>query len=338
MILLLSTSDTDLLSARASGAAVPAGQPGPPRRRPTCRPCSTASTSSCVRILGGRRTWEEGLDALLRRRPCRSSCSAASRRPDAELMELSTVPAGRGRRGARLPRPGRPGQPGRAARLPVRHACCSPATASTPPAPTPAWGAARAAARRREHGPDGRGPLLPRPPPGREHRLRRRAVPTRSRPRAAGRCRSSAPRCARRRRRAAGRRWREADALVVTVLAAGGTTPGRRVGAGGDDEAWDVGALADLDVPILQGLCLTSLARGVGGQRRRAVPAGRRDPGRDPGVRRPDHHRAVLVQGDRRRRADRLRRRPRAGRPGGRHRGARTPGCGTSRRPSGGSC
>ncbi|MGW0203815.1 cobaltochelatase subunit CobN, partial [Nonomuraea sp. NPDC003201] len=29
-------------------------------------------------------------------------------------------------------------------------------------------------------------------------------------------------------------------------------------GAGGDDEAWDVGALAALDVPILQGLCLTT--------------------------------------------------------------------------------
>jgi cobaltochelatase CobN len=29
-------------------------------------------------------------------------------------------------------------------------------------------------------------------------------------------------------------------------------------GAGGDDEAWDVGVLAELDVPILQGLCLTS--------------------------------------------------------------------------------
>ncbi|WP_425296527.1 cobaltochelatase subunit CobN, partial [Nocardia cyriacigeorgica] len=29
-------------------------------------------------------------------------------------------------------------------------------------------------------------------------------------------------------------------------------------GAGGHDEAWDVGALAELDVPILQGLCLTT--------------------------------------------------------------------------------
>jgi cobaltochelatase CobN len=49
---------------------------------------------------------------------------------------------------------------------------------------------------------------------------------------------------------------RRADALVVTVLAAGGSTPAA-VSAGGDDEAWDIGALAGLDVPILQGLCLT---------------------------------------------------------------------------------
>ncbi|MFB9247000.1 cobaltochelatase subunit CobN [Sphaerisporangium melleum] len=48
----------------------------------------------------------------------------------------------------------------------------------------------------------------------------------------------------------------QVDALVVTVLAAGGTRPAT-ASAGGDDEAWDVGALARLDVPILQGLCLT---------------------------------------------------------------------------------
>ncbi|GAB3883047.1 cobaltochelatase subunit CobN [Kibdelosporangium lantanae] len=49
----------------------------------------------------------------------------------------------------------------------------------------------------------------------------------------------------------------EADALVVTVLAAGGTKPAA-ASAGGDEDAWDVGALAALDVPILQGLCLTT--------------------------------------------------------------------------------
>lgn len=46
------------------------------------------------------------------------------------------------------------------------------------------------------------------------------------------------------------------DALVTTVLAAGGTKPAT-AGAGEDDEAWDVEKLAALDIPILQGLCLT---------------------------------------------------------------------------------
>ena len=53
------------------------------------------------------------------------------------------------------------------------------------------------------------------------------------------------------------RTLRAADAMVVTVLAAGGTKPAG-ASAGGDDEAWDVAELAALDVPILQGLCLTS--------------------------------------------------------------------------------
>lgn len=46
------------------------------------------------------------------------------------------------------------------------------------------------------------------------------------------------------------------DALVTTVLAAGGTTPAS-ASAGEDDEAWDVQRLAALDLPIVQGLCLT---------------------------------------------------------------------------------
>ena len=49
---------------------------------------------------------------------------------------------------------------------------------------------------------------------------------------------------------------RDYDALITTVLAAGGTRPAT-ASAGGDDDAWDVQALAALDVPILQGLCLT---------------------------------------------------------------------------------
>ncbi len=49
----------------------------------------------------------------------------------------------------------------------------------------------------------------------------------------------------------------ELDALVVTVLAAGGSTPAA-ASAGGADETWDVERIAALDIPVLQGLCLTS--------------------------------------------------------------------------------
>ena len=47
------------------------------------------------------------------------------------------------------------------------------------------------------------------------------------------------------------------DALVVTVLASGGSNAG-------DTETWDAGALAALNVPLVQGLCLTSSPRAVG--------------------------------------------------------------------------
>ena len=50
---------------------------------------------------------------------------------------------------------------------------------------------------------------------------------------------------------------RRCDALVVTVLAAGGTVASD-ASAGGAEDAWDVGALAALDVPLVQGLCLTT--------------------------------------------------------------------------------
>ena len=48
---------------------------------------------------------------------------------------------------------------------------------------------------------------------------------------------------------------RTVDAMVVTVLAAGGSRPATAQ-AGGDDGAWDVGELARLDVPVIQGLVL----------------------------------------------------------------------------------
>ncbi len=50
---------------------------------------------------------------------------------------------------------------------------------------------------------------------------------------------------------------RTVDAMVVTVLAAGGSRPATAQ-AGGDDGAWDVGELARLDIPVVQGLVLGS--------------------------------------------------------------------------------
>ena len=47
------------------------------------------------------------------------------------------------------------------------------------------------------------------------------------------------------------------DTLIVTVLAGGGATAAD-ASAGGDEDSWNVGALAALDIPVIQGLCLTS--------------------------------------------------------------------------------
>ena len=47
------------------------------------------------------------------------------------------------------------------------------------------------------------------------------------------------------------------DALIVTVLAAGGVNA-TDASAGGDDDAWNVAALTALDVAVVQGLCLSS--------------------------------------------------------------------------------
>ncbi|HEX8865408.1 MAG TPA: hypothetical protein VF821_07080, partial [Lentzea sp.] len=60
MILLLSTSDTDLLSARASEAEYRLGNPA--RLTPDDLPALVQDVNLVVvRILGGRRMWEEGL-------------------------------------------------------------------------------------------------------------------------------------------------------------------------------------------------------------------------------------------------------------------------------------
>src|SRR4051812_23188026 len=89
---LLSTSDTDLLSARASGADWRLGNPSR---------LDDASTTALVdgadlvvvRLLGVRRQYEELLAPLLAG-PAPVVVLGGEALPDAELMELSTVPMG----------------------------------------------------------------------------------------------------------------------------------------------------------------------------------------------------------------------------------------------------
>ena len=164
-IALLSTSDTDLLSARASGADYVWANPVPPRPpvhgrdHRGCRPRGRAHPGLAAR-------------PVLRLRPhpgdraCRWSCSVASSSPSAELMELlDGADRRRGRRRtATSPRAARPTWRSCTRSSPTP--CCSPARASRPPArAAPAWGARceRPAADQRTR-PARRRAVLPRPP------------------------------------------------------------------------------------------------------------------------------------------------------------------------------
>ena len=95
MLLLLSTSDTDLLSARAATADGAEYRLANPARTDVADlPALLAGVDAViVRILGGRRAWEAGLDAVLDS-GLPVVVLGGELTPDAELMELSTVPAG----------------------------------------------------------------------------------------------------------------------------------------------------------------------------------------------------------------------------------------------------
>ncbi|MGP4028662.1 cobaltochelatase subunit CobN [Actinomadura sp. 3N407] len=250
-VLLLSTSDTDLLSARASGAAYRLGNPA--RLAVDDLPALVDGTDLViVRLLGGRRAWEDGLDALLAG-PRPVVVVGGEQAPDAELMELSSVTGGVCADAHAYLAHGGPGN------LAELHAFLSDTVLLTgrgfaPPAPTPTWGRPERDFRAVE------GPVV-----GvlyyRAHHMAGNTAFVealcaaivdaggRPLPVFCSSLRTAEP--------ALLDTLREADALVVTVLAAGGSRPAT-AGAGGDDEAWDVGALAELDVPILQGLCLTT--------------------------------------------------------------------------------
>lgn len=243
--LLVSTADTELLAAHASDVSWKIANPA--RLALDDLPMLLDGVAFVVvRLLGGRQAWPEGLDAV--------RCSGlpvivlgGEPTPDAELQALSArVPAGLVTEALAYL------LAGGAANLTQLHHFLSDTLQMTgvgfaPPAPTPSYGVGRTY----ESGP---GPTI-----GviyyRAHEL-------------AGNtgfvdalCEALVDKganplpvyCASLRSVPDGliELLRRCDALVVTVLAAGGANAA-------DEESWSVSALAELDMPILQALCLTS--------------------------------------------------------------------------------
>ena len=97
VLLLLSTSDTDLRSARAGseGSAVPWRWANPARVDPQEDLPGLLEDVDLVvvRLLGGRQAWEAGLDALLAG-SVPVVVLGGEQAPDAQLMASSTVPVG----------------------------------------------------------------------------------------------------------------------------------------------------------------------------------------------------------------------------------------------------
>ena len=250
-IALLSTSDTDLLSARSSGADYALANPSRLDVNDALPAVIADADLVVVRLLGSVRSWQDGFDVVLGAdRPV--VVLGGEQTPDAELMSHSTVPVGTAAEAHLYLAEGGP------ANLANLHDFLSDTVLLTgegfePPVALPAWGWAERPASDlpkvgvlyyRAHEASGNSAFA--------HQLADAIDATGH---AVG-----APIFSSSLRSAPDDLYDalgDLDALIVTVLAAGGTTPGTS-GAGGDDEAWDVERMKALDIPILQGLCLTS--------------------------------------------------------------------------------
>jgi cobaltochelatase CobN len=256
-ILLLSTSDTDLLSARAAEGPVAYRFANPSRLGLDELPgLLDGAGLVVVRLLGGLRAWQEGLDLLLAEgRPV--VVLTGEQAPDAQLMAASTVPVGIAAEAHAYLAHGGPANLEQLARF-LSDTVLLTGHGFDPPAPAPSWGP------------------LPRDPAAndgptvavlyyRAHHMSGNtafvgalcdaieAAGGRALPLYVASLRTPEPDLI--------AELSAADAIVTTVLAAGGTRPAE-VSAGGDDELWDAGALTGLDVPILQALCLTGSRAG----------------------------------------------------------------------------
>ncbi|MEU5067929.1 cobaltochelatase subunit CobN [Streptomyces virginiae] len=257
MILLLSTSDTDLLSARAANTAdapVPYRFANPSRLPLDDLPgLLDGADLVVVRLLGGLRAWQDGLDLLLAPGQTRPVVVLTGEQaPDAQLMEASTVPIGIAAEAHAYLAHGGPANLGQLARF-LSDTVLLTGHGFEPPAAAPTWGPLERTAQRtdgpevavlyyRAHQMSGNTGFV--------HTLCEaiEAHGARPVPLYVSSLRSPEPELV--------EALASADAVVTTVLAAGGTKPAT-ASAGGDDESWDAGALAALGVPILQALCLT---------------------------------------------------------------------------------
>lgn len=250
-VLLLSTSDTDLITARASGARYRWANPARLVDGELAELLGSADIV-VVRILGGYRVWEDGIDAVAAS-GVPAVVVSGEQAPDAELMKHSTVPAG-----VALQAHVYLAQGG-VANLKNLHAFLSDTLLMTgfgfaEPQSTPRWGLLERIGARQD------GPTVAVLYYRAQHLAGNTAyieALCEAIENAGG---NPLPVfCASLRTADADliELLGSADALITTVLAAGGATPAA-VGAGGTDDAWNVAHLAALDMPILQGLCLTS--------------------------------------------------------------------------------
>ncbi|MGK2903877.1 MAG: cobaltochelatase subunit CobN [Mycobacterium sp.] len=254
-VLLLSTSDTDLMTARASGADYRWANPSRLLQDELDRELAElldGADIAVVRILGGYRAWQDGIDALVVG-GVPTVVLSGEQAPDAELMRHSTVPAGVALQAHMYL------AQGGTENLRGLHAFLSDTLLMTgegfgPPVSVPGWGVLQRPQT------DAGGPTVA----VLYYRAQHLAGNTgyisalcdaiaeaggRPLPVYCASLRTAEPELL--------ELLGTADALVTTVLAAGGATPAT-VGAGGTDDSWNVAHLAALDVPILQGLCLTS--------------------------------------------------------------------------------
>ncbi len=250
-ILLLSTSDTDLISARSSGARYRWANPsrlvgGELEDR------LDGVDLVVVRILGGYRSWQDGIDTVVGS-GVPTVVVSGEQAPDADLMSYSTVPAGVAVEAHIYL------AQGGVDNLRHLHAFLCDTVLMTgfgfgAPVATPTWGIMDRPAV------DSTGPTIA----VLYYRAQQLAGNTGYVEALCGAIEDAGGRplavyCASLRTAEPEMldALKSADAMVTTVLAAGAAVPAA-VSAGGDDDTWNVAHLAALDIPILQGLCLTS--------------------------------------------------------------------------------